>query len=114
MASDFIDCKGEDTNYETDKEQLEKWSLWKTEEEYWLASRGLYLNSTDCYFCMNYVNVVGDVTISYLCGINYIDDNGSLSNEGGLRPCILLKSDIKVIGGEERDGTSSDKAYIIE
>ena len=113
-GSTSVDCKGTDINYEADRKQLERFNLWVTGEYYWLASRIVGSTLSICDFNVHIVWTSGDLGTATLC---HVFSNGATDGFIGgydLRPCILLKSDIKIIGGEERDGTSSDKAYIIE
>ena len=98
-----------DTNYETDQTAMQSAGLWTTGEEYWIASRIVNLDSSYCTFRVRYLNISGD--LDYYSGMCYVKSAGytdSHSVEFGLRPCISLKSDIKVIGG---DGKSAGTAY---
>ena len=47
--------KGEDTNYTTDQTQMKNLNIMKTGEDYWLASRYVYSDSSQCSFCVRYV-----------------------------------------------------------
>lgn len=94
--------KEADTNYETDKTQMESLNIWTTGENYWVTSRsvgsGLY-----CGFYVRYVSDNGDLNN---CGLCYLRSDGFTnggSNTSGLRTCFFLKSDIKITGG---NGTS--------
>ena len=97
--------KDADTNYETDKTQLENLNIWTTGEYYCLASRIVSSNSSYYYFDVRRVTTVGGLSSSGLCLVN---SNGSTMGhlyELGLRSCFSLKSDIKITGG---DGTSEN------
>ena len=101
--------KWEDTNYETDQTAMDAAGLWTTGEYYWLASRYVYSYSSDCYFNVRRVNTSGGLDYNNLCFVHSGGSTSGTSNEGGLRPCISLKSDIKVIGGG--DGSEEAQAY---
>ena len=111
-GSKNIDCKGTDTNYTIDQEQMQNFNLWITKESYWLSSRLVTSKTDNCYFGMRIVNDVGDL-ISFL-DICQVDSGGyiygQVSHEFGLRPCILLRTDIKITGG---DGKIEETAYTI-
>ena len=47
--------KGEDTNYTTDQTQMKNLNIMETGEDYWLASRYVYSDSSQCGFCVRYV-----------------------------------------------------------
>ena len=101
--------KDADTNYETDKTQLENLNIWTTGEYYWLASRSVDSFSSACNFRVRYVDTVGYLDSRSLCEV-YSDGNAyGYSDWAGLRPCFSLKSDIKITGG---NGTS-DEPYIM-
>ena len=107
--------KDEDTNYETDYDTMEALedsgvlNILTTGERYWLASRYVYSSSSsDCYFAVRYVDTGGDLGSYNLCGVYSDGGAGGFSFENGLRPCISLKSDIKVIAG---DGKEAGTAY---
>ena len=103
--------KGEDVNYKTDKAQLESLNIWKTGENYWLASRRVL---SDPYGCNFYVRDAYNIGLSNDTRLCNIDDKNSktygYAYSLGLRPCFSLKSDIKITGG---NGTSEDP-YIME
>ena len=101
--------KEADTNYETDKAQLEKLNIWTTGEYYCLASRYVYSFSSDCFFYVRHVCADGDLDRGCLCTVGSDGRTSSNSHTYGLRPCFSLKSDIKITGG---NGTS-DEPYIM-
>ena len=103
--------KDTDTNYETDYNTMEALeesgvpNILATGEYYWLASRNVASYSADCNFCVRNVITSGRLGNHYLC---YVLSGGSAngrSNGSGLRPCISLKSDIKVTGGDGSEAT---------
>ena len=49
--------KGEDTNYTTDQTQMKNLNIMETGEDYWLASRYVYSDSSQCGFCVRYVEI---------------------------------------------------------
>ena len=101
--------KDEDTNYTTDEIAMGAAGLLATGEEYWLASRNVNSYSSYCNFYVRNVNASGGLSSNILCAV-YSDGNaGGISYEFGLRPCISLRSDIKVIGGG--DGSEEAQAY---
>ncbi len=100
--------KDADENYTTDQTAMQAVNIWTTGEYYWLASRRVNSYSSLCRFSVRFVDTSGGLDSYYLC---YLGSDGhaySRSIESGLRPCISLKSDIKVIAG---DGTSEETAY---
>ena len=113
-GSTSIDCKGRDINYETDKVQMEKMNLWTTGEYYWLASRYVDSHSSRCSFHERIVCASGSLYTSSLCDVISEGNAYGNTNKYGLRLCILLKSDIKINAEEGKDGSSADKAYVIE
>ena len=99
--------KGADTNYTTDQTQMKSLNIWKTGENYWLASRDVSSNSSLCGFIGRLVNTDGSLGSSFLCFVHSSGNPKGGSNALGLRPCFSLKSDIKITGG---NGTS-DSPY---
>ena len=100
--------KGEDENYTTDLTAMQAANILTTGEPYWLASHSVYSNSVNCLFHVGHVYASGEVISRYLCRGYSSGRTNAHSCEAGLRPCISLKSDIKVIGG---DGSSEATAY---
>ncbi len=100
--------KDADENYTTDQTAMQATNTWTTGEEYWLASRRVTSYSSYCYFYVRYVHTSGSWSGSSLCLVYSYGDTRSASYEDGLRPCISLKSDIKVVAG---DGSSEETAY---
>ncbi len=110
-TSDDTGCYDTDTNYTTDQTQMQKYKIWNTGEYYWIASRG---TSSDTNLCRFYVCFAsgGSLAINYILDISKSGEaDGGLDSAYGLRPCILLRSDVQITGG---DGTSPDKAYVIK
>ncbi len=97
--------KDEDTNYKTDKAQLEKLNIWTTGEYYWLASRSVFSISSACNFYGRIVIPGGSLDSRYVCYVKGDGDADGYSGARGLRPCFSLKSDIKITGG---NGTSDE------
>ena len=81
-GSTSIDCKGVDTNYGTDKEQMEEYDLWITGEDYWLASRHMDLLSSFYNFNVRIVSSSGALAREYLCHVNSYGET--------LQKCIRL------------------------
>ncbi len=103
--------KDTDTNYETDRTAMQAvgGDMWTTGETYWLASRDVSSRSSDCYFYVRAVYASGDLRSNYLC---YVLSDGRTYGRSighGLRPCISLDSNVKVIGGG--DGSEETQAY---
>ncbi len=107
-GSTSIDCKRADNNYVTDQAKMQNLGMWITGEDYWLASR--YVNSTSsyCSFGVRYGDTSGTMGTHYLCNVFSDGSTNGYPRAFGLRPCILLKANIKVVGG---DGASADTAY---
>lgn len=114
----YINSLDTDTNYETDKTQMESEgvNLWTTGQNYWIASHivapYIYGNIPGYAFFIRCVNETGVVdNKAGLCGIDSTGAANGYPYEFGLRPCISLKTDsIKVIGG---NGKNADTAYVI-
>ena len=89
-------------NYIADWEQLETLGI-KTITDttngnyYWLASRDYSAGSQNTNFGVRGVNSYGALWYDYLCYVELGGRVPSKSFENGLRPCITLKSNIKVI-----------------
>lgn len=106
--------KDTDTNYLTDQTQMKNLNIWQTGEDYWLASRYVLFDNTSnneyYFFNVRYVNSSGSLRNNFdLCRVNTSNTAIGSSTNNGLRPCLALKSDIKITGGE---GTST-KPYTI-
>ena len=100
--------KDSDTNYTTDQTAMNAANIWTIGEYYWLASRIVYSYSSNCNFYVRYVYTSGSLVSYALCYMISDGSTNSGSGEYGLRPCISLKSDIKVIAG---DGETEETAY---
>ena len=100
--------KGEDNNFEIDQTALKEANIWTTGEEYWLSSRYLHSISSYCNFRVRYVDTSGELYGNSLCFVRSDGSADGNSYEYGLRPCISLKSDIKIIAG---DGETEETAY---
>lgn len=97
--------KEADTNYTTDQTQMNNLNIWTTGEYYWITSRDVHSDSSNCKFIIRCVGAGGDLNSSYLCSLDGSDGTYGGSGAIGLRPCFSLKSDIKITGG---DGTSGN------
>ena len=102
--------KAEDTNYTADKAAMEAADLMGINSWYWLASREPTSSSTNfgCYVRIVYIG--GGMGSEGLCSVR--SDNSTNSNytrEIGLRPCISLNTNVKVVGGG--DGSSETEAF---
>lgn len=56
------------------------------------------------------MEIEGDFSAGYLCDIQSYGKAFGYLGDAGLRPCILLKTDIKITGG---DGKMEETAYTI-
>ena len=103
--------KDKDTNYETDYNTMEALeesgvpNILATGEYYWLASRDVFSDSSYCNFLVRYVPTSGGLYSRNLCNVNSDGITFGNSYGNGLRPCISLKSDIKVTGGDGKEAT---------
>ena len=110
-GSTSIDCKGTDYNYIVDERQMKNLELWTIgENSYWLASRTVSSDSSYCYFYVCGVYATGNLFNSHLCYVHNTGNGIGNLDKSGLRPCILLRNDIKIIGG---DGKTEETAYTI-
>ena len=103
--------KWTDKNYEADQTAMKAvgGDMWTTEENYWLASRSVGSNSSNCHFYVRFVTTSGGLNGNGLCNVYSGGSTYGNSRVRGLRPCISLRSDIKVIGGG--DGSEEAQAY---
>ena len=110
--------KGTDTNYETDYDKMETLeesgvsNILTTGKNYWLASRYVrpdFSVEGGCGFSVRCVSSSGRLGWSSLCYVVYDGGTDNVPGEAGLRPCISLRSDVKVVGGG--DGSSESQAY---
>ena len=99
--------KDDDENYKTDQTAMETAGLWTTGEEYWLASRNVYSFPSLCYFFVRIVFTSGSLTDNNLCIVYSFGSTSGDSYGSGLRPCISLRSDIKVTGGDGKEATTA-------
>mgnify|MGYP005767198109 FL=1 len=105
------DMKDTDTNYETDQTAMQAigGDMWTTGEWYWLASRIVYSYVSSCSFDVRRVDTSGSLGSSRSCEVH---SDGNINNNAyvrGLRPCISINPNVKVIGGG--DGSSEEQAY---
>ena len=99
-----------DTNYETDKYQMETLGIMNIEDYYWVASRSVdsYDDSLWFYIRAEYPNYG-----LLACHFGTVKSDGSTSyyaSSYGLRPVFNLKPEIKITGG---DGSSPSTAYTL-
>ena len=104
--------KNADTKYEADYNKMTELGITNSNVNYWLASRFVYTNSGSAsYFRVRMVFTTGKIGTAYgLCVVHFTGNTGVDSNSFGLRPVFILKSGIKITGG---DG-SSDSPYTLE
>ena len=96
-----------DYNYRTDQTAMQAANIWTTGEEYWLASRYVGSLSSYCHVRVRGVYASGDLSSNNVCSVSSGGYTGGYSLAYGLRPCISLRSDIKVVGGNgEEAGTA--------
>ena len=109
--------KNTDTNYEIDYNQMVKLGIQiarttidgeEMNAYYWLASRCVDTDASTTGFIIRGVSSAGSADL--IGGMRYIHSNGSIQSHGGgtqlcLRPIFILKSEIKVTGG---NGTEDD------
>ena len=108
--------KWTDTNYETYRDTMVTLEdsgvegMFTTGENYWLASHlvGLASTSSSWAFFVRRVDASGSLSRNDLCSV--YSDGGAyvILRKNGLRPCISLNPNIKVIGG---DGKEAGTAY---
>ncbi len=99
--------KWRDTNYSTDQTAMQTANILTTGAYYWLASRAADSNLSYCYFLVRSIDTSGRLNSYGLCDVNSAGNN-SYRYGIGLRPCISLKADIKVVAG---DGETEETAY---
>ena len=76
-----------------------------TGENYWLASRHVAYSSVYCHFDVRRVDTSGGSSGKELCNVYSGGSTEANTYEYGLRPCISLKSDIKVTAGDGKEAT---------
>ncbi len=107
-GSNIIDCKNTDGNSRIDTEQMVNIDIYTTKDICWLASREV--NSGDS-FCQFYMCITGANIYRDLCQIDSYGQRGiGYLRTFGFRPCIALRTDIKITGG---DGKTEGTAYTI-
>ena len=92
-----------DENYLIDQSQMQKLDLYIIEHSYYLASRQVDVYSSFCDFFVHRVYTEGIFNNNYVCRVLNTGDTDSSLYEHGLRPCILLKADIKIKGGDGKE-----------
>ena len=96
--------RDEDTNYETDYNQMGTLGIRAIDDYYWLASRLVNSDSSVSYFYVRIVNPSGNLSGYNLCSVYSGGYANSFSSTRGLRPVFHLKSNIKVTGGTGEEG----------
>ena len=99
MSSYNGQFKKGDTNYETDYEQMGTLGIRSSDNEYWLASRYANAGSNYSNFIVRQVMTSGALNYYYLCDVESSGITYANSMTYGLRPVFILKSGIKVTGG---------------
>ena len=100
--------KGTDTNYIIDQNAMQAIDgMWTTGENYWLASCRTLITTT--YSDYSVINVKSDGSLSTrttLCGIysDAVTTYGHVVTRG-LRPCISLNTDVKIVDGDGSEET---------
>ena len=99
-----------DTNYETDYNKMTALGIAgiSNSSYYWLASLNVDSDSLGSFFYVRIVASYGvlfsSIDYSRMCAVDYRGPTSSRMGSFGFRPCFVLKSGIKVTGG---NGTSS-------
>ena len=91
--------KDEDTNYETDYNQMGTLGIRNTKNKYWLASRDLRPRNDVVYFCCRCISTGGGLSRENLGWFGPTTSKRINVYSVWLRPVFILKSDIKVTGG---------------
>ncbi|MFR2534139.1 MAG: hypothetical protein ACLTEH_02880 [Clostridia bacterium] len=99
-------CKDEDMYFETDYDAMKASNIHKTGEYYWLASRYIDEFSSSSDFRVRCVRSNSDYTSYTICYVAGAAIGNTHSY--GLRPCIKLKENVKVVSG---DGLTEATAY---
>ncbi len=102
--------KLEDTNYTTDQTAMETSNIYITGENYWLASRAVVSDSTICNVRVRSIDTSGNFYVTYVCRVFPYGTAYSAAGETGLRPCISLNPNVKVISG---DGKTEETGYVL-
>ena len=68
-GSTSIDCKGRDSNWETDLEQMQDLGIYSTGEYYWFASRDISSTEPYCHFLLHYGVPPEGFTTHRLCSV---------------------------------------------
>jgi len=107
-TSDDTGCYDADTNYKTDETQMTNANILITGEHYWMASRDVRSNSSNCNFIVRRMFSSGGYIADGLCTVSTLGDVDGVMTTGGRRPCFSIRSDIKITGG---DGQAESTAY---
>ena len=99
-------CYNTDENYIIDANQMKSANIIQTNEIYWLASRYAPAFSSHCSFDIRIIINDGSLNSNDICRV-LAEQGGAYGSlyERGLRPCILLRTDIKIIDGNGKKET---------
>ena len=99
--NDNTGCYDADINYEKDEVQMKNMiEEEETQEVFWLASRIVDSNSSGCGFGIRNMDGKGDIQGMDLCGVFSIGIVYGSLRESGFRPCLSLRTDIKIVEGK--------------
>lgn len=105
--------RGQDENYLTDYNQMNKLGISSIDKEYWLASRYVVPSSNSSFFRVRYVTEEGIMNAGrHICWIwspEIINSEVSFSYISGFRPVFSLNAGLKITGG---NGTE-EKPYAL-
>ena len=95
-----------DENYDPDYKKMQaiNGGIHNIGKTYWLASRNVDSDPHFSDFMVRIVKTSGDLSNLRLCYV-HSSGNGVFSNSYSLRPVFILKSGIKVTGGDGESGT---------
>ena len=97
--------KNEDENGEIEYNQMKVLEINNIGKGYWLASRNVFSGSLDSNFDVRYVSSSGFLSSNYLFHVFSGGDTFLRSYSNGLRPVFVLKSGIKVTGGNGEESS---------
>ncbi len=91
-----------DTNYESDKNRLDKIAAINNNASYWLASRDIFYHNGVGLANFNVRCISTNGALSFF-RLYYVIDSGYTrltDSESGIRPIFILSSNVKIIDGE--------------
>ena len=109
-GSGIIDVKNTDENYIIDQRRLQEAEIKTSGEYYWMASRYVESLPAHCHLYVLFIQSNGNLNRDVLLSVDNISSSYPNIKKHGLRPCILLRNDIKITGG---DGKTEETAYTI-